>query len=91
MSCAIAVVFGHVYPVWYEFRGGKGAATLIGAVSVLAPAALFLFAQVSVVGPLANAVAIPVVSAVVTPLALLAIITVFPQIALFLPRISGFG
>jgi competence protein ComEC len=38
----------------------------------LAPAALFLFAQVSIVGPLANAVAIPLVSAVVTPLALLA-------------------
>ena len=38
--CATAVVFGHVYPVWYEFRGGKGAATLIGAVAVLAPMAL---------------------------------------------------
>jgi competence protein ComEC len=38
----------------------------------LAPAALFLFAQVSVVGPLANAVAIPAVSAVITPLALIA-------------------
>lgn len=38
----------------------------------LAPAALFLFAQISVVGPLANAVAIPAVSVVVTPLALLA-------------------
>jgi len=38
----------------------------------LAPAALFLFAQVSVVGPLANAVAIPVVSVIVTPLALAA-------------------
>ena len=38
----------------------------------LAPAALFLFSQVSIVGPLAYAVAIPAVSAVVTPLALVA-------------------
>src|SRR4029079_2188274 len=38
----------------------------------LAPAGLFTFAQFSLVGPLANAVAISLVSAVVTPLALLA-------------------
>jgi len=36
----------------------------------LAPAALLLFAQVSMIGPLANAVAIPLVSMVITPIAL---------------------
>ena len=38
----------------------------------LAPAALLLFGQISVAGPLANALAIPLVSVVVTPLALAA-------------------
>lgn len=40
LSCAGAAVVGHVYPVWHRFRGGKGAATLVGAFGVLAPVLL---------------------------------------------------
>lgn len=40
VACATAVVLGHVYPVWHGFRGGKGAATLIGVLIGLKPAAI---------------------------------------------------
>jgi glycerol-3-phosphate acyltransferase PlsY len=40
VACAFAVVLGHVYPVWYGFRGGKGAATLVGVVVGLKSAAV---------------------------------------------------
>ena len=37
IMCAVSAVLGHVYPVYYNFKGGKGAGTLIGIVSVLFP------------------------------------------------------
>ena len=53
--CGIAAIAGHVYPVWYGFRGGKGVATLVGAVLgleawLLVPMLLTWFAAVALGG-----------------------------------------
>lgn len=39
-AAAIAVLVGHIFPVWLRFRGGKGVATGAGVFLVLAPVAL---------------------------------------------------
>lgn len=36
-SVAFAAILGHVYPVWHDFKGGKGGATAIGILCLLAP------------------------------------------------------
>ena len=39
-AAAIAVIVGHIFPVWLGFRGGKGVATGVGVFLMLAPFAL---------------------------------------------------
>jgi glycerol-3-phosphate acyltransferase PlsY len=39
-ACALAAAAGHVWPLFHGFRGGKGAATVVGALTVAWPAAL---------------------------------------------------
>jgi len=39
-ACGAAAVVGHCYPIWFQLRGGKGAATLLGVLGVLAPVAM---------------------------------------------------
>jgi glycerol-3-phosphate acyltransferase PlsY len=36
-AVAFAAILGHVYPLWYDFKGGKGGATAAGVIWVLAP------------------------------------------------------
>ncbi|HYR36902.1 MAG TPA: DNA internalization-related competence protein ComEC/Rec2 [Burkholderiales bacterium] len=80
LSPGLWLSFGAVLLIFYAATGwtdpGSKAvqwARIQWAITVgLAPAALLLFGQLSVAGPLANAVAIPLVSVVITPLALFA-------------------
>ena len=71
MYCAVAVILGHVWPVVYKFKGGKGVATTFGALLAINPLmALWTLLVVAVVtylskrmsaGSIAGAVAFPVI------------------------------
>jgi glycerol-3-phosphate acyltransferase PlsY len=41
-AAAVAVIAGHIFPVWLRFRGGKGVATGVGVFLMLAPIAVVL-------------------------------------------------
>jgi len=78
LSAGFWLSFGAVALIFYVSHGWTGTEGWLAqwgriqwAITVgLAPAALLLFSQVSLVGPIANAVAIPAVSGIITPLAL---------------------
>jgi glycerol-3-phosphate acyltransferase PlsY len=37
IGLGLAAVLGHIFPVWAEFRGGKGVATLFGLILAISP------------------------------------------------------
>jgi glycerol-3-phosphate acyltransferase PlsY len=39
-AAGMAAIVGHIYPVWLNFRGGKGVATACGVFAILTPAAM---------------------------------------------------
>ena len=46
LAAAAGALFGHLYPVWLKFRGGKGVATYLGAMIGVAWPAAIAFALV---------------------------------------------
>lgn len=75
--CALAVFIGHIWPVLYKFKGGKGAATAFGAVLqinwIIALIALGIAAIVLIIskrmsaGSIASAITLPAITYFMEP------------------------
>jgi glycerol-3-phosphate acyltransferase PlsY len=71
---AAGALIGHLYPVWLKFRGGKGAATLLGILVPLLPTAAAVYAavwllllltiRISSVAGMAAAISAPITAAI---------------------------
>lgn len=49
LLCGGAVILGHIYPIFFGFKGGKGAGTAVGVIGVLSPSVLLVAIPVWIV------------------------------------------
>jgi glycerol-3-phosphate acyltransferase PlsY len=72
---ALVAVLGHMFPVWLNFRGGKGVATGLGSLAIIAPKAVLIAAVIFIIvvllfrysslGSITAAAALPLIAFVV--------------------------
>lgn len=70
--CAIACIIGHVYPVWFGFKGGKGVSTTLGIglvcnwqtalIALGLFIVLFAITRIVSVGSIAAAISLPILN-----------------------------
>ena len=84
-AAAFGAIVGHVFPVWFGFRGGKGGATAAGLLVYLAPVtgAVMLVAWLLIV-LLTGFVGLATVGAALVALAVIAFTALPEQVGLFL-------
>jgi len=84
-AVAFGAIIGHVFPVWFRFRGGKGGATAAGLVLYLAPmAGLVMLGAWLVIVLLTGFVGLATVGAALVAVAFIAFTALPEQVGLFL-------
>ncbi|MGF7150879.1 glycerol-3-phosphate acyltransferase PlsY [Sphingomonas zeicaulis] len=93
---AIGAFFGHLYPVWLKFHGGKGVATLlglalalnwmVGLVYAVAWLGALALSRISSVGGMSAAIAAPIAAAALGAFGLAALLLLFALMVLWKHR-----
>ena len=93
---AIGAFFGHLYPAWLGFRGGKGVATLLGLALALSwPVGLvyavvwlgaLMLSRISSVGGMSAAIAAPIAAAALGTFGVAALLLLFALMVLWKHR-----
>ncbi|AHE57503.1 hypothetical protein NX02_29710 [Sphingomonas sanxanigenens DSM 19645 = NX02] len=93
---AIGAFFGHLYPVWLTFRGGKGVATLLGLALALSWQVGLVYAvvwlgalalsRISSVGGMSAAIAAPIAAAALGMFGIAALLLLFALMVLWKHR-----
>ena len=96
MIAGVGAFFGHLFPVWLKFKGGKGAATFLGVLIPLLPIAaavyaaiwltLLLTVRISSVAGMTAAVSAPISAAVLGERTLLPMLLGFAVLVLWKHR-----
>ena len=81
IAAALGCIFGHNFPIWLRFRGGKGVATSLGVIIGMMPlVSLIIFAVWGVVLKLTRYVSLAsIIAAASLPVATLALMFVGPS------------
>jgi glycerol-3-phosphate acyltransferase PlsY len=91
-AVAFGAILGHVYPLWFDFKGGKGGATGAGVICVLAPGAgIFVIALWLGVVALTGFVALATMTAALGAVAYLGVTGLPQQSGLFVLTVLTAG
>ncbi len=93
---ALAAIIGHIFPIWLRFKGGKGVATYLGTLLVLAPGlglaamaiwlAVALIFRLSSLASILTACALPIVAYAIDEASMLPYLVLAALLLLFTHR-----